>query len=172
MFPKENSEGFIEYKLKLHNINEELKLRCINCNKECNSRQSLYYHKKVCNTNTNLVTKEELEKFKNEIIMQRTINNNNSNNNNTINDNRKQIIINYTPGTEPLDHLSVKEQKQIMDKGLNSLLNLIKSTNFDKDKPEYHSYCVTALNDKHASMIDTNTIIKYAKHILLLLQCL
>ena len=30
-------------------------------------------------------------------------------------------------------------------------------TNFDKEKPEYHSYCVTALNDKHASMIDTDT---------------
>jgi hypothetical protein len=30
-------------------------------------------------------------------------------------------------------------------------------TNFDKEKPEYHSYCVTAINDKHASMIDTNT---------------
>jgi hypothetical protein len=59
-----------------------------------------------------------------------------------------------------------------MDKCLHSLLNLIKSTNFDKDKPEYHSYCVTALNDKHVFIIDTNTIIKYAKHILLLLQCL
>lgn len=45
----------------------------------------------------------------------------------------------------------------INDKGLNSLIHLIKLNNFDKDKPEYHSYCVTALNDKHASMIDTNT---------------
>ena len=34
---------------------------------------------------------------------------------------------------------------------------LIETTNFDKSTPENHSYCVTALNDKHASMIDTKT---------------
>jgi hypothetical protein len=52
-----------------------------------------------------------------------------------------------------------------MDKGASSLINLIKLTNFDKNKPEFHSYCVTSLNDKHASVINTNTqsIIKIEK---------
>ena len=52
-----------------------------------------------------------------------------------------------------------------MRKGLNSLLDIIKLTNFDKDKPEFHSYCVTALNDKHASILDkkTQTVIKTEK---------
>ena len=53
----------------------------------------------------------------------------------------------------------------IMNKGLQSLIYLIKMTNFDKNLPENHSYCVTALNDKHASVIDTktNAIIKTEK---------
>jgi ABC-type tungstate transport system permease subunit len=57
-------------------------------------------------------------------------------------------------------------KKEIMDKGLNSLLNLIKSTIFDKDKPVFHTYSVIALNDKHASVLDTNTqtIIKTEKN--------
>jgi hypothetical protein len=46
------------------------------------------------------------------------------------------------------------------------VLFLIQTTNFDKNTPQYHSYCVTALNDKHASMIDlkTNSIIKTEKN--------
>lgn len=42
---------------------------------------------------------------------------------------------------------------------------LIETTNFNKEKPENHSYCVTAINDKHASMIDckTNSVIKADK---------
>ena len=52
-----------------------------------------------------------------------------------------------------------------MNKGLNSLTHLIELVNFNKKIPENHSYCVTSLNDKHASVIDdkTNSIIKTAK---------
>ena len=52
-----------------------------------------------------------------------------------------------------------------MNKGLSSLMYLIETTNFDKSTPENHSYCVTAINDKHASMVDTktNSIIKTDK---------
>jgi hypothetical protein len=62
--------------------------------------------------------------------------------------------------------LSVEQQRGIMNKGLSSLMYLIQTTNFNLDSPEYHSYCVTALNDKHASMIDvkTNSIIKTEKN--------
>jgi hypothetical protein len=42
--------------------------------------------------------------------------NNSNNNSNNITDNRKQIIINYSPGTEPISHLSIDQQKEIMDK--------------------------------------------------------
>ena len=120
---------------------------CDICNKKFNSRQAKWVHQTKCKI-------PEINNCK------KIINNNNCKkiiNNNYINDNRKQIIINYNPGNEPISHLSSEQQKEILDKGLNSLLHLIKLTNFDKEKPEYHSYCVTAINDKHASMIDTNT---------------
>jgi len=42
---------------------------------------------------------------------------------------------------------------------------LVELINFDKSVPENHSYCVTAINDKHANVIDekTNTIVKTNK---------
>jgi hypothetical protein len=134
---------------------------CDICNKLFNSRQSKWAHQTKCKISEINILKNEINKLKNNNNCKKIINNNNSNNckiiNNNINDNRKQIIINYNPGNEPINHLSSEQQKEILDKGLNSLLHLIKLTNFDKEKPEYHSYCVTAINDKHASMIDTNT---------------
>ena len=142
---------------------------CDICNKQFNSRQSNWVHQTKCKISEINILKNEINKLKNNNKCKKIINNNNSNNckiiNNNINDNRKQIIINYNPGNEPINHLSSEQQKEILDKGLNSLLHLIKLTNFDKEKPEYHSYCVTAINDKHASMIDTNTqtVIKTAK---------
>jgi len=143
--------------------------KCNKCNKEFKYRQSKWRHENSCKyTNEFLI--EEVIKLSNKIDRLEN-KNNNINFNNTINDNRK-IIINYSPGTEPINHLSIEQQKDIIDQGFNSLLHLIKITNFDDNKPEYHSYCVTALNDKHASILDNDTIIKYALHILLLLQCL
>jgi hypothetical protein len=134
---------------------------CDICNKLFNSRQAKWAHQTKCKISEINILKNEINKLKNNNNCKKIINNKNNNNCkkiiNNINDNRKQIIINYNPGNEPISHLSSEQQKEILDKGLNSLLHLIKLTNFDKEKPEYHSYCVTAINDKHASMIDTNT---------------
>ena len=154
--------GLWKHNNKNHNINnEDNEDICNICNKKFNSRQSKWYHQKKCNHNELIIIKNEYKQLKDEIAELKNNNtnimNNSNNHSNNITDNRKQIIINYSPGTEPISHLSIDQQKEIMDKGLNSLLHLIKLNNFDKDKPEYHSYCVTALNDKHASMIDTNT---------------
>ena len=148
--------GLWKHNNKNHNITTDIicnntiiktndKNICNICNKTFNSRQAKWAHQSKC-------------KIPESNNCNKIINNNNCKIiNNNINDNRKQIIINYNPGNEPINHLSSEQQKEILDKGLNSLLHLIKLTNFDKEKPEYHSYCVTAINDKHASMIDTNT---------------
>ena len=63
------NSGLWRHNKKLHNdIKNENKLKCSKCNKECNSRQSLYYHKKVCKMNTivstEVVSKEEYDKIK------------------------------------------------------------------------------------------------------------
>jgi hypothetical protein len=154
--------GLWKHNNKKHNINKEIiEYHCNICNKKFNSRQSRWIHQKKCNDNELSIIKNEYKQLKDEIVELKNnksnIINNSNNNSNNITDNRKQIIINYSPGTEPISHLSIDQQKEIMDKGLNSLIHLIKLNNFDKEKSEYHSYCVTALNDKHASMIDTNT---------------
>ena len=167
--PYKTNSGLWKHNLKYHKSNNNInKLICKNCNKEFSYSHNRLRHEKKCNVNINSLLDNKIK-----IIFDKNnqTNNNIINSNNTINDNRK-IIINYSPGTEPINHLTIKQQKDIIDQGFNSLLHLIKITNFDDKKPEYHSYCVTALNDKHASILDKNTIIKYAKHILLLLQCL
>jgi hypothetical protein len=112
------------------------------------------------------VLKEEFKQLKEEVneLKNKPSVINNYTTNNTLND--KKIIINNSPGSESIAHLSVEQQRGIMNKGLSSLMYLIQTTNFNVESPEYHSYCVTALNDKHASMIDvkTNSIIKTEKN--------
>ena len=69
--------------------------------------------------NENKQLKDQIAELKNKNT---NIMNNSNNNSNNITDNRKQIIINYSPDTEPITHLSIDQQKEVMDKGLNSLL--------------------------------------------------
>jgi hypothetical protein len=120
---------------KKHNINKEIiEYHCNICNKKFNSRQSRWIHQKKCNDNELSIIKNEYKQLKDEIVELKNnksnIINNSNNNSNNITDNRKQIIINYSPGTEPISHLSIDQQKEIMDKGLNSLIHLIKLNNF------------------------------------------
>jgi hypothetical protein len=139
---------------------------CSKCNKGFKHYQSRWKHEKSCETQEMIVLKEEFKQLKEEVkeLKNKPSVINNYTTNNTLND--KKIIINNSPGTESIAHLSVEQQRGIMNKGLSSLMYLIQTTNFNADTPEYHSYCVTALNDKHASMIDvkTNSIIKTEKN--------
>ena len=140
---------------------------CKYCNKEFNFRQSRWKHEQKCKITNNISLAEQVKQLSDKV---RTLESKPSNvitnntMNNTTNNNKIQYIIN-APGTESIDHLSLDKQREIMQKGLNSLTHLIKINNFNKDNPENHSYCVTALNDKHASVInpDTNTIMKTDK---------
>jgi hypothetical protein len=139
---------------------------CSKCNKGFKHYQSRWKHEKSCETQAMTVLKEEFLQLKEEVkeLKNKPSVINNYTTNNTLND--KKIIINNAPGSESIAHLSVEQQRGIMTKGLSSLMYLIQTTNFNADTPEYHSYCVTALNDKHASMIDvkTNSIIKTEKN--------
>jgi len=102
---------------------------------------------------------KDMEKLKEKSIQ--NITNNTTNNNTT---NNIQYIIN-PPTASSISHLTFELQTDILDKELNSLTHLIEQVNFNNSIPENHSYCVTAINDKHASVIDekTNTIIKTDK---------
>jgi hypothetical protein len=157
---------------------EEKKYVCSFCDKSLSSRQSRWVHQKTCQEKKNQMASESetVVELKNKIKIlesKSTIQNNIINDNKVINNDNKvinnytqNIVISSSPGFETIDHLTTEQKKFIMNKGLSSLMYLIETTNFDKSKPENHSYCVTALNDKHASIVDTktNSIIKTDKN--------
>ena len=148
-------------------INKDKIYYCTYCNKKYKHYQNKWTHEQKCKNihNVSLIDKVQqlTDKIKElETKPYNTINNTINNTTNNI-----QIIINQ-PGSESIEHLSVNQQREIMQKGLNSLTYLIKLNNFNKEIPENHSYCVTALNDKHASVInpDTNSVMKTDKNTL------
>ena len=101
--------GLWKHNNKKHNINKEIiEYNCNICNKKFNSRQSRWIHQKKCNDNELIIIKNEYKQLKDEIAELKNNNtniiNNSNNNSNNITDNRKQIIINYSPGTEPITH--------------------------------------------------------------------
>ena len=147
---------------------EEKKYICSFCNKLFSCRQSRWVHQKTCQIKNTKLIAESVTELKNQIKILESkpnIQNNIINDNKIINNITQNIVITNTPGYETIDHLTIEQKQFIMNKGLSSLMYLIETTNFDKSKPENHSYCVTAINDKHASMVDTktNSIIKTDK---------
>jgi hypothetical protein len=146
---------------KKEEISDNKKYTCSKCLKEFKHFQSRWRHEKTCNKNeTNIF--DSINELKNKIIQLES--KPNIVNYNTTN-NTQNIIISSPPGLESIQELNIQQKKFIMNKGLSSLLYLIETTNFSKELPENHSYCVTSLNDKHASIIDTktNSIIKADK---------
>ena len=83
---------------------------------------------------------------------------------NTTNNTNNTIIINGV-GKEDITFLSLEDKQNIMKAGLNSIFKLIEKLNFNTNKPENHNFCVTSINDKHASVInpDNKKIIKADK---------
>jgi hypothetical protein len=158
--------------VKQYKRTEQVKdFNCKFCNKNFSFNQSKWSHEQKCKTKNTLTLEEQVKMLSQKIKEieskpSNTNTTNNTTNNNTTNNttNNIQYIIN-APGKESLSHLTFEDQKLIMNKGLNSLTQLIELVNFNKKVPENHSYCVTSLNDKHASVIDdkTNSVIKTAK---------
>ncbi len=154
----------------VNNINQEKQEKqhiCKFCNKNFRTRQTKWSHEQKCKTINQIPLAEQVKNLTAEVKELKAkpssiINNTTNNTTNNI-----QIVMKQ-PGAESISHLTTEKQRVIMQKGLNSLTYLIETTNFDKDVPENHSYCVTALNDKHASVInpETNTITKADKNTL------
>ncbi len=153
--------------IRINHKTEEIKAtkdnKCMHCNKNFKHRQSKWRHEKDCKN----IKQNSLEDKVNqltikikELELKPVVINNNTLNTTHIN----QYIIS-PPGNESIANISIEKQREIMQKGLNSLTHLIEYINFNKTLPENHSYCVTALNDKHASVInpDTNTVVKTDK---------
>jgi hypothetical protein len=158
--------GLWRHNKKYHteiSITELISFHCKYCSKELSCKQSCWRHEQKCKTLNTISLEDQVKKLSEE-IKEIKLKSNNTINNTTNNTTNIQYIIN-SPTSSSIDHLSFELQKDILDKGLNSLIYLIELVNFNKSAPENHSYCVTAINDKHVSVIDekTNTIIKTNK---------
>jgi hypothetical protein len=167
--------GLWHHNKKIHitpMLEEQKKNSCRYCGKILSCKQSKWRHEKKCKEKQNIPINEKFKQLEDKIkvLESKPSNANNSNttnnmtnSNNTIN-NTIQYVIN-APTASSLEHLTFEVQKEILDEGLNSLIKLIELNNFNKLVPENHSYCITAINDKHASVIDekTNKVVKTNK---------
>ena len=161
--------GLFKHNKKYHPTNDDKTPKnymCNYCSKAYITRQSRWMHEQKCKITTekkkSLEEQVKLLNVKVQILEQKpnSVTNNTTNNNIT----NIQYVIN-APTASSINHLTFDHQKNILNKGLNSLTYLIENVNFNKSIPENHSYCVTGINDKHASVIDekTNTIVKTNK---------
>jgi hypothetical protein len=150
-------------------------LVCKNCNKEFSHRNNRWRHEKTCkpkiSNNNNEIELEkiklqqkekdmDIEKIKLETVkLKLELKNNNKiiNKNNTLNTNNGTInnnIIIKSIGNESVMSLTAAEIKEISTSGSNALLKVIQCLNFNKDRPENHSFCVTSLEGNHVTYHD------------------
>jgi hypothetical protein len=80
-----------------------------------------------------------------------TMNSHNKINNGTINN----VVVNHI-GSEKID-LNPKQIKSIVSRGLNGAVNCIKKVNFNKKKPENHSFCSSSLAAPYCKAINYKT---------------
>jgi hypothetical protein len=168
-----SNTGLWLHNKKYHSSNQQEKNNlntCKYCQGVYSCKQSRWKHEQKCKTKFDNKNKEEFDKNlaeqvkmlneKVQILEQKP----NITNNNITNNTNIQYVVN-APTASTIGHLTFDDQTNILDQGLNSLTCLIEKVNFNKSVPENHSYCVTAINDKHASVIDekTNTIVKTNK---------
>jgi len=131
------------------------KNKCVYCNKIFTYYQSKWRHEKKCekqNITNDLVNKiKRIEKEMNILKTEPKINN--------ITNINKGVINNFftKPGSESINTLNEKEIEYILDQELNSVIRVIEVLNFSPDTPENHTFCSTALNDKHINVINPET---------------
>jgi hypothetical protein len=162
-FEYKTKNGLLKHLKNIHKTQELqlddcLQYNCQYCGKLFKHRQTRWTHEQKCKLKNKNPLTEQIKTLSNEIKELKA-------KPNIINNTTNIQYIIKQPGTESIEHLSTDKQREIMQKGLNSLTYLIEINNFSKDYPENHTYCVTALNDKHASIINPNTnlIIKTEK---------
>ena len=165
-------------------VSSESKYLCQYCNKNFKDRSNKHKHEKKCKNKINVL--DELKKLKeeNELLKKNNqlvplnnttnshnkkkinntnninngtsnINNGTSNVNNTVNNNNNTVLINKI-GTEPIV-FKTKDIKKIANDGMNGPITCAQQLNFNKKKPQNHSYCVTSLEGEYCKAINHKT---------------
>lgn len=155
-----NNSSLWKHNKKFHSedtikdTNEKSDFKCKYCGKEYSNRNSKYKHQVGCKDKSINFENQinELKKQIEEIKNKPTSINNNYINKGTINFFNK-------PGLEDPSLLTEKEVEYILDEELNSVIKVIEYLNFNDKMPENHTFCSTSLNDKHISVMNTETLI-------------
>ncbi len=133
---------------------------CKYCKKEFSDRSNRWRHEnKICKLKleNNSHIENNIKNINNSTIGKM------SNDNSTFNDNSTNIKnqnINITInklGCEDISILSQDNIEEIINNGLDCAIKLIQLINFNKEHPENHSFCTTSLNNKYASVLNTDT---------------
>lgn len=84
---------------------------------------------------------------------------------NNIDEMNTSIIIFKQPGCENISKITQEQIILLVNDGVNSIIKMIEFIYFNKNIPENHTFCTTALNNKFLSVIDckTNNIEKHRK---------
>ena len=140
---------------------------CKFCTKKLCNYVSKWRHEKICKLNP--VYKSDIEKTiqqmqdkidKLEKNTQSSVTNNNINTDNSMNNsnNTQNVICVFPLGNEPANVLPIEYLcKLINDHGINSVMEIIKKKHFNPAIPECQNFCVTALNNNYASVVDPET---------------
>jgi hypothetical protein len=128
--------------------------KCDICNHSFTRNEYLKKHKINCNNNNNSNNNTNTSNQNNTLIIapvqNKKINCNNTNN--IINN----IIIN-TLGNENMAKLTHNEIDRIFDDEINGIITCVDYIYFNKNTPENHIFCTTAINDDYLSVYNTET---------------
>ncbi len=148
-----------------HKIDIEKKHFCKYCEKELSNRHSRWRHEtQTCKMKPDIQEARivPIDQTINNIQTQNNIQNNIQTQNNITN------VFNITfnkLGNEDIGVLTQDEIEEIINNGLDSAIKLIEFINFNNDHPQNHTFCTTSLNNKYASVLNTekNVIEKHRK---------
>ena len=151
--------GLWKHSQNKHKENNDIKKSnniCKYCDKDFSDRKARWRHEKQnCNKNPELnnssIINNNLSAKNNSSIIQNNIQTQNNIQNQNIN-----ITINQL-GCEDISILNQENIEEIINQGLDCILKLIELVNFNKDHPQNHSFCTTSLNNKYASVLNTET---------------
>lgn len=131
---------------------------CKYCDKEFSDYRNRWRHEtKYCKLNNTLNNTNDIN---NSGSNNKSANVNSTFNDNSQNTNIQNQTINITIneiGKEDIYDLSQDEIELVINDGLNCLITLIELLNFNKERPQNHSFCTNNLNNKYASKLNTET---------------
>ena len=140
------------YKRHINNKKECISKHSCDCGKTYSDKYTLKRHKTLsCSKNIPNINYSSNDINVSETISNDVINSHNTNNSNNINSNNTNninIVINKY-GEEDLSHISDEDYIKIMDRGFNSVPELIKYIHFNYNKPENQNICIRNLRSGH-----------------------